>query len=105
MKGLIPSRFVGKSFAWTFFIMILLLTGPRYWAASAGIPTAVSHSLYQAAAFIPFILHAVTGCNFDRMWVATETRHDSPAKYGLLLIATFLIGAMFAFGTNPYTFK
>lgn len=105
MKSLIPARFVGKSFAWTFFAMIILLTGPRYWAASAGLPIAVSHGLYRAAAFIPFVLHVVTGCNFDRMWVATETRDDKPAKYGLLMAATFLIGLMVAFGTNPDTMK
>lgn len=105
MNYLIPSRFIGKSFLWAFVLMIILLTGPRYWAASAGFSSAVSHGLYRAAGFIPFMIHAVTGCSLDRMWIAAETRFDSPVKYWLLLLACLLFGLMLALGTNPDTMK
>jgi hypothetical protein len=101
MNYLTPSRFIGKSFLWAFVVLIVLITGPRYWAESAGLSKALANGLYRTAAFIPLFIQLLTGCILNRMWVASETRADQPVKYWWLCVACLIFGLMVALGTNP----
>jgi hypothetical protein len=101
MKFLSPSRFIGKSFFWAFCVMIVLLTGPRHWAASAGVSKELARELYRIAVLIPFFIHLLTGCTLDKMWVASETRNEQPVKYFWYCALSLVFGLLIALGTNP----